>query len=123
MFIFYCRYELPFDRHDWIVDRNGKEVRYVIDYYDGGKVNKDYEFALLDVRPALDSFEAFKDRTKVAFWRWTSKEETPAKISDTKPFNATTSHEAATKDAKSSRNMSRGLSDLQKEEDKKNSVS
>ncbi|GFS05287.1 cytochrome c heme lyase [Elysia marginata] len=64
-------YELPFDRHDWVVDRNGKEVRYIIDYYDGGKVNKDYEFALLDVRPALDSFEAVKDRVKVAVWRWT----------------------------------------------------
>lgn len=23
----------PFDRHDWIVDRCGKEVRYVIDFY------------------------------------------------------------------------------------------
>ena len=23
----------PFDRHDWYVDRNGKQVRYVIDYY------------------------------------------------------------------------------------------
>lgn len=47
-------YELPFDRHDWIVDRCGKEVRYVIDYYDGGEVNNKYEFALLDVRPAMD---------------------------------------------------------------------
>ena len=51
------RYELPFDRHDWIVDRNGKEVRYIIDYYDGGPVDKDYQFTILDVRPALDSFE------------------------------------------------------------------
>lgn len=25
--------ELPFDRHDWVVDRCGKEVRYVIDFY------------------------------------------------------------------------------------------
>ena len=24
---------LPFDRHDWYVDRNGQEVRYVIDFY------------------------------------------------------------------------------------------
>lgn len=23
----------PFDRHDWVVDRCGKEVRYVIDFY------------------------------------------------------------------------------------------
>ncbi|CAL1278534.1 unnamed protein product [Larinioides sclopetarius] len=68
-------YELPFDRHDWIVDRCGKQVRYIIDYYDGGQVNVDSgKFAILDVRPALDSFEAVWDRTKVMFWRWTSKE-------------------------------------------------
>lgn len=47
-------YELPFDRHDWIVDRCGKEVRYVIDYYDGGSLDNSYKFALLDVRPAMD---------------------------------------------------------------------
>ena len=66
-----CRYELPFDRHDWIVDRCGKDVRYIIDYYDGGDVDKTtYEFSLLDVRPALDSFTAFWDRSKVAWMRW-----------------------------------------------------
>ena len=28
---------LPFDRHDWIVEReDGKEVRYVIDFYSAG---------------------------------------------------------------------------------------
>ncbi|XP_067342845.1 holocytochrome c-type synthase isoform X3 [Channa argus] len=65
-------YELPFDRHDWIVDRCGKEVRYVIDYYDGD-VNKDnYQFSILDVRPAFDSLGAVWDRMKVAWWRWTS---------------------------------------------------
>lgn len=63
-------YELPFDRHDWIVDRCGKEVRYVIDYYDGGKVDSKFNFALLDVRPAMDSFENVWDRMKVAWWRW-----------------------------------------------------
>jgi cytochrome c heme-lyase len=25
----------PFDRHDWVVDRCGKEVRYIIDFYQG----------------------------------------------------------------------------------------
>ena len=25
--------DVPFDRHDWYVDRNGEEVRYVIDFY------------------------------------------------------------------------------------------
>ncbi|CAI5776709.1 cytochrome c-type heme lyase [Podarcis lilfordi] len=65
-------YELPFDRHDWIVDRCGKEVRYVIDYYDGGEVDKNYQFTILDVRPAFDSLTAVWDRMKVAWWRWTS---------------------------------------------------
>ncbi|XP_043554793.1 holocytochrome c-type synthase [Chiloscyllium plagiosum] len=66
-------YELPFDRHDWIVNRCGREVRYVIDYYDGGEVDKStYQFTALDVRPALDSFSAVWDRMKVAWWRWTS---------------------------------------------------
>lgn len=64
-----CRHELPFDRHDWIIDRCGKEVRYVIDYYDGGLVAK---HTVLDVRPAFDSLEAVWDRMKVAWWRWTS---------------------------------------------------
>ncbi|KTF93851.1 hypothetical protein cypCar_00023912 [Cyprinus carpio] len=62
-------HELPFDRHDWIIDRCGKEVRYVIDYYDGGQVPK---HTVLDVRPAFDSLEAVWDRMKVAWWRWTS---------------------------------------------------
>ena len=64
-------YELPFDRHDWIVDRCGKEVRYVIDYYDGGPVDpQSHQFALLDVRPAMDSVENVWDRMKVAWRRW-----------------------------------------------------
>lgn len=64
--------QLPFDRHDWIIDRCGKEVRYVIDYYhtepkpgedsqttDQSSVLAQFE---IDVRPALDSFEALTDR-------------------------------------------------------------
>lgn len=58
-------YELPFDRHDWIVDRCGKEVRYVIDYYSTDNSPNKYQVALLDVRPALDSFGALWDRSKV----------------------------------------------------------
>jgi cytochrome c heme-lyase len=69
-----CRYDLPFDRHDWVIDRNGKEVRYVIDYYDGGKVNQStYEFTILDVRPAFDSSSAVWDRMRVAWMRWTNQ--------------------------------------------------
>jgi cytochrome c heme-lyase len=63
-------YELPFDRHDWIVDRCGRDVRYVIDYYDAGPVDPNtHSFAVLDVRPAIDSVDAVWDRMKVAWWR------------------------------------------------------
>jgi len=71
-------YELPFDRHDWIVDRCGKDVRYIIDYYDGGTLNDQYQFAILDVRPAMDSFENIWDRMKVAWWRWIYSQENTA---------------------------------------------
>jgi len=63
-------YEMPFDRHDWIIDRCGKEIRYVIDYYDGEFQPGSHEFANLDVRPALDSTDAVWDRMKVAWYRW-----------------------------------------------------
>lgn len=63
-------YELPFDRHDWIVDRCGRDVRYIIDYYDGGAVEENGQFALLDVRPALDSFGALFDRSYAAWMRF-----------------------------------------------------
>ena len=46
-----------------------QRVRYVIDYYDGGPVDANFKFALLDVRPALDSFGAFYDRLRVTWMR------------------------------------------------------
>jgi cytochrome c heme-lyase len=58
-------YEMPFDRHDWIIDRAGKDVRYVIDYYDGDLQPGTHKFANLDVRPAFDSLDAVWDRMKV----------------------------------------------------------
>lgn len=57
----------PFDRHDWTIDRGGKEVRYIIDYYhDESAVQRDktpkhmtdpasMQSIKVDVRPALDS--------------------------------------------------------------------
>ena len=66
------RYELPFDRHDWIIDRCGRRVRYIIDYY-GCEPKEDQSVPIyLDVRPALDSFGACWDRFKVMWLRWTS---------------------------------------------------
>ncbi|KAG0238338.1 Cytochrome c1 heme lyase [Actinomortierella wolfii] len=48
-------YALPFDRHDWVVDRCGKQVTYIIDFY-SGKPDPRYPEApsfYLDVRPKL----------------------------------------------------------------------
>ena len=47
----------PFDRHDCVIDRDGKEVRYVVDYYQDAS---NPEAAKIDVRPALDSLDAFQ---------------------------------------------------------------
>jgi cytochrome c heme-lyase len=56
---------LPFDRHDWYVDRCGKEVRYVIDFYfDDDKAGSPEAFDIR-VRPALDSPGAAIDRVKM----------------------------------------------------------
>lgn len=72
MFVLLNRYELPFDRHDWVVDRCGKQVRYIIDYY-GCEPREDKSVPIyLDVRPALDSFGACWDRMKATWWRWTT---------------------------------------------------
>ncbi|KAH9908196.1 cytochrome c and c1 heme-lyase [Xylariomycetidae sp. FL2044] len=66
-------YQAPFDRHDWVVDRCGKEIEYVIDFYagrnnanangsngsnSGGKLS-----FYLDVRPKLNTWEGVKMRT------------------------------------------------------------
>ncbi|KAI3636387.1 hypothetical protein MIR68_005739 [Amoeboaphelidium protococcarum] len=63
----------PFDRHDWIIDRCGREVRYVIDYYEGDSTepaqsgNEDEAVMHVDVRPAVDSITACIDRLKMLF--------------------------------------------------------
>jgi len=63
-------YKLPFDRHDWIVDRCGAEVRYIIDFYNAVAYGGDAPVAMhLDVRPALDSASSVWDRCVVqASW-------------------------------------------------------
>lgn len=60
-------YTLPFDRHDWYVDRCGQEVRYVIDFYSADSKKQSAPAAMyLDVRPALDSFGACVDRARMS---------------------------------------------------------
>lgn len=59
-------YQAPFDRHDWVVDRCGKEIEYIIDFYagrnngDGGGSGKLSFY--LDVRPKLNSWDGVKMR-------------------------------------------------------------
>ncbi|TGO45224.1 hypothetical protein BCON_0411g00070 [Botryotinia convoluta] len=62
-------YTAPFDRHDWVVDRCGKRVDYIIDFYTGkaspdgsGKLN-----FFLDVRPKLNTLEGWKMRAWKVF--------------------------------------------------------
>jgi cytochrome c heme-lyase len=63
-------YELPFDRHDWVVDRCGNDVTYIIDYYDGDLNTETGAFAVMDVRPAMNTLPNMWDRMTVAWWRW-----------------------------------------------------
>jgi len=56
-------YPLPYDRHDWIVNRCGVHATYVIDYYDGGDVDDDFNFSLLDVRPKMTNWSEVRKST------------------------------------------------------------
>ncbi|KLU86918.1 cytochrome c1 heme lyase [Magnaporthiopsis poae ATCC 64411] len=61
-------YTAPFDRHDWVVDRCGVRVEYVIDFYAGrpsAAAPADASHKLnfyLDVRPKLNTWEGVKMR-------------------------------------------------------------
>ncbi|KAK2057164.1 cytochrome c/c1 heme lyase [Colletotrichum caudatum] len=55
-------YTPPFDRHDWIVDRCGVQVEYIIDFYAGRPDANGKPSFYLDVRPKLNSWEGVKMR-------------------------------------------------------------
>ncbi|WVQ77259.1 hypothetical protein IAR50_006942 [Cryptococcus sp. DSM 104548] len=60
-------YTAPFDRHDWVIDRCGTHVRYVIDFYTG-RAGVDQRIAFhLDVRPAVDDWTGVKTRV-IGWW-------------------------------------------------------
>eukprot|EP01122_Echinamoeba_exundans_P004278 TRINITY_DN14296_c0_g1_i1.p1 TRINITY_DN14296_c0_g1~~TRINITY_DN14296_c0_g1_i1.p1 ORF type:complete len:277 (-),score=19.30 TRINITY_DN14296_c0_g1_i1:47-877(-) len=61
-------YALPFDRHDWIIDRCGKEVKYVLDYYQGSPDPTKPASVFLDIRPEF-SFGGVIDRLKMQYRR------------------------------------------------------
>ena len=60
-------YSAPYDRHDWIIDRCGRDVRYVIDFYDGQRHPSLPVSTHIDARPALDSVGAAFDRVRAWF--------------------------------------------------------
>lgn len=80
LFSFYSRYTPPFDRHDWIVDRCGTRMRYVIDFYTGhnGSAASNNVSFYLDVRPALDSWEGVRLRAQRFWERWTGRIRSPS---------------------------------------------
>mmetsp|Transcript_2369 Transcript_2369/g.4812 ORF Transcript_2369/g.4812 Transcript_2369/m.4812 type:complete len:263 (-) Transcript_2369:94-882(-) len=64
-------YKLPFDRHDWFVNRCGTEVRYIVDFYNATPLPGQPIAMHLDVRPALDTPMALFDRLYMQL-KWTS---------------------------------------------------
>lgn len=62
-------YTAPFDRHDWVIDRCGTRVEYVIDFYAGradpARAGAKPSF-YLDVRPKLNTWEGIKMRASRA---------------------------------------------------------
>lgn len=54
--------DLPFDRHDWVINRCGKEVEYVIDFYTTPVKEGEEPKFFLDVRPKLNSLEGWRLR-------------------------------------------------------------
>ncbi|KEY70518.1 hypothetical protein S7711_02683 [Stachybotrys chartarum IBT 7711] len=55
-------FSAPFDRHDWVIDRCGTRVDYVIDFYSGKPDGKGGPSFYLDVRPKLNTWEGVKMR-------------------------------------------------------------
>ena len=69
-------YKPPFDRHDWVVERCGTEVTYLIDFYRGRAVRgipAEMTPMYLDARPAADDLAGAWDRVRAPFAEaWTS---------------------------------------------------
>jgi len=63
----YHPYGESFDRHFWFIDRCGKEVQYIIDFYqDDSKADKEKNLSSISIhaRPALNSLENIMDWIK-----------------------------------------------------------
>ena len=63
--MFFQGVKKPFDRHDWTVQRGDKQVRYIIDFYDGMQAGAVPLAMHVDVRPAIDSVGSVFDRVRM----------------------------------------------------------
>lgn len=61
------RYQKPFDRHDWEVDRCGTRIKYVIDFYTGRPNPSGGMSFYLDVRPSPGQWEGVRMRVAKTF--------------------------------------------------------
>lgn len=57
-------YQRPFDRHDWVLDRCGTRIDYVIDFYSGKSTKEGRISFYLDVRPKLNTWEGARMRLR-----------------------------------------------------------
>lgn len=56
------------------MDRDGKDVRYIIDFHRGSEASAGSPLSVhLDVRPAVDSYEAVLDRMSVTYRQFMGK--------------------------------------------------
>jgi cytochrome c heme-lyase len=61
-------YVMPFDRHEWTIDRCGTGLyKYHVDFYDGSLQQQDKVNIYLDVRPSLDNINSVYDRVRILF--------------------------------------------------------
>lgn len=62
-------YRSPFDRHDWVISRCGKEVTYLLDFYNGRATPGKPVAMHIDARPSGDDAESAWDRVRMPFVR------------------------------------------------------
>ena len=66
-------YSPPFDRHDWVITRCGKEVTYLLDFYNGRRTAGRPVSMHIDARPIGDNAQDVWDRARMPFVRmWQS---------------------------------------------------
>ncbi len=65
----------PFDTHVWVVNRCGKSVKYLIDFYNGSAANIDASSKMpvsvfVDVRPKVEDWGSFVEYCKLQLGRF-----------------------------------------------------